>query len=170
MDIYVIYQSLTGFSERYAKAIGEKLSIPVYSLAEASTSLTEGDRIIYVSWLFGESIRDLKKVRKIYNVQAICTVGMQLNDEENICKLKLVNGIEGDMLFYMRGGYIPHKITGGYKILMDKKLASLEEELENDLKRNYISQEIEIIKIGADFFDIRNLDPFIDKMKKKGMI
>ena len=47
----IVYTSNTGFTEKYAKLLGGKLFLPVYSLEEAKGKLAAGAEIIWAgSW------------------------------------------------------------------------------------------------------------------------
>ena len=62
----VVYTSKTGHTAEYAKIIGEKTGLSVYALGEASRHISKGTEIIYLGWLFANSVRGYKKAAKRY--------------------------------------------------------------------------------------------------------
>ena len=58
----IVYTSNTGFTEKYAKLLGGKLFLPVYSLEEAKGKLAAGAEIIYLGWLMAGTVKGYRCV------------------------------------------------------------------------------------------------------------
>ena len=58
---YIVYTSNCGHTAEYARILGKKTDLKVYSLNEAVKTLDRGDKIIYLGWLFANSIKGYKK-------------------------------------------------------------------------------------------------------------
>ena len=108
----IVYTSRTGFTERYARMLGEELSLPVRPLGQAPG----GETVIYLGWLRAGGVVGLRRALRRCRVAAVCAVGMAAEVEE--AKLRRDNRLEGVPLFYLRGGYAPEKLTGFYRAMM----------------------------------------------------
>lgn len=126
MSRVVIYSSKTGFTEKYAKWLGEELTCPIFSLKEFSQ---EGfklyDSIIYAGGLYAIGINGLDKVLKQfknYKNLTILAVGLTPPKYEDIKKVIENNFDEFQQkyikFFYVRGGFDYNKLGKLDKILM----------------------------------------------------
>lgn len=71
----IVYKSNTGYTEQYAKLLGDALDMPSYSL-EKVPKCHKGGEVIYLGWLFAGNIVGYKKAAKLYKVRCVCGVGM----------------------------------------------------------------------------------------------
>ena len=53
----IVYTSNTGHTAEYAKILCKKTGLPVYALNEAAKHISNGTEIIYLGWLFANSIK-----------------------------------------------------------------------------------------------------------------
>ena len=72
----IVYTSNTGHTRRYSLLLGDQLGLPVYSLDEAKSQLSDGNPVIYLGWITAGSIKGYANVAKRYQVRAVCGVGM----------------------------------------------------------------------------------------------
>ena len=127
----IVYTSNTGFTAQYAKFLGGKLNLPVYSLDAAKRELDAGAEIIYLGWLMAGQVKGFKRARKLYKISAVCGVGMAAGDSQ-IEQIRKGNAItENIPLFTLQGGFELGKLHGIYKLMMStmkltvgKKLAA----------------------------------------------
>ena len=77
----IAYVSKQGSTERYAKLLAEKLSLKAYKLKDAIASLKQGSNVIYLGCVRADSIMDLKKAEKYFDIKLICAVGMSKTGE-----------------------------------------------------------------------------------------
>ena len=114
----IVYTSNTGYTAEYARLLGEKTGLPVYSLAEAEQKLAAGNRVIYLGWLMAGKVQGYKKAAKRYKVQAVCGVGMGGNGSQ-LEEVRKANAIpEKTPLFTLQGGFDINKLSGVYKLMM----------------------------------------------------
>ena len=72
----IVYTSNTGHTAEYAKILGKITGLPVYNLRESAKALSKKTEIVYLGWLFANSIKGYQKAKKKYTVCAICAVGL----------------------------------------------------------------------------------------------
>ena len=148
----IVYTSNTGHTAEYSKMLGAKIGLPVYALNEAAKKLQKGTEIIYLGWLFANSIKGYKKATKKYKVSAICAVGL-CDTGTAVAEVRKANSIsEETPLFTMQGGMDKTKLRGINKFMINmltKGLSSKKERTENDERmlellthdKNYVSEE-----------------------------
>ena len=71
----IVYKSNTGYTEQYAKLLGDALDMPSYSLDNVP-KCHRGGEVIFLGWLFAGNIVGYKKAAKLYKVRCACGVGM----------------------------------------------------------------------------------------------
>ena len=114
----IVYTSNTGYTAEYARLLGDKTGLPVYSLAEAEQKLAAGNRVIYLGWLMAGKVQGYKKAAKRYKVQAVCGVGMGGTGSQ-LQEVRKANAIpEKTPLFTLQGGFDIQKLSGVYKLMM----------------------------------------------------
>ena len=114
----IVYTSNTGYTAQYAKLLGEKTGLPVYSLAEAGAKLPAGNCVIYLGWLMAGKVQGYAKAAKRYRVAAVCGVGMGASGSQ-LADVRKANSL-GDALplFTLQGGFHPEKLNAGYRLMM----------------------------------------------------
>ena len=114
----IVYKSNTGYTAEYARLLGEKTGLPVYSLDEAEQKLAAGNCVSYLGWLMAGKVQGYKKAAKRYKVQAVCGVGMGGNGSQ-LREVRKANAIpEKTPLFTLQGGFDLSKLSGVYKLMM----------------------------------------------------
>lgn len=108
----IVYTSNTGYTAEYARLLGEKTGLPVYSLTEAEQKLAAGNCVIYLGWLMAGKVQGYKKAAKRYKVQAVCGVGMGGNGSQ-LEEVRKANAIpEKTPLFPFRAALISTNSAG----------------------------------------------------------
>ena len=121
----IIYISNAGHTKKYAELIGEKTGLPVYELSEAKKALTAKDEIVYLGWLFANSIKGYKKAARRYSIKAVCAVGL-CDTGTAIAEVRERNGIpEALPLFTMQGGMDKTKLRGINKFMIKMLTSAL---------------------------------------------
>ena len=114
----IVYTSNTGYTAEYARLLGEKTGLPVYSLDEAEQKLAAGNCVIYLGWLMAGKVQGYKKAAKRYKVQAVCGVGMGGNGSQ-LQDVQKANALSADMpVFTLQGGFDLSRLHGVYKLMM----------------------------------------------------
>lgn len=147
----IVYESNTGFTERYAQLLAEKLGKPAYSANEAAARLEKGADIIYLGWVMANQVCGLKKAARKWNVKAAGAVGLYPMSEANTNVLIAKNKPDFP-LFSLRGGLDYSKLKG-----MKKKLILM---IRDNLVRENNPENEDFIKVltnGGDFVSEENL-------------
>lgn len=128
MKAVVVYRSLTGFTEKYARWIAEELNSPCINLKNITKeSIPEGATVIFGGSLYAVGIlgyREFKKLTKDSNISDIIlfAVGASTYSEDILAEIKRVNLVdESDKdraLFYLRGGFNFSKLNVLNKLIM----------------------------------------------------
>lgn len=114
----IVYTSNTGYTEEYAKLLGEETRLPVYSLADAGKRLEPGSEIIYLGWIMAGTVKGYPKAAKLFRVSAVCGVGMGRTGSQ-ISELRKANNIPESLpVFTAQGGFSLGKLRGAYWLMM----------------------------------------------------
>ncbi len=147
----ILYTSNTGHTEEYAKILGEKTGLPVYSLTQAK-KLEKQTEIIYLGWLFASSIKGYKAAAKRFKIDAVLAVGL-CDTGTALEQTRKANRIPEEIpLFTVQGGMDKTKLRGINKFMIQmltramdgKKEKSADDRrmvylLKND--QNYVCEE-----------------------------
>jgi flavodoxin len=161
----IVYESSTGFTEKYAKMFAEKTGLECWSMYMAKIKVQKDEDVVYFGWIQQGEISKYKKAAKKFNVLAVCPVGIAAPSERVTEKLKEKNKI-GDLpkIFYLHGGYDPEKSVGLQGTLINMVVKDLESK-ESDLDSSQI-QMMNDLKNGADYVDENNLTPLLEWFKE----
>lgn len=152
----ILYNSNTGFTERYAKMLGEKTGLPVFSVENPPE---KGTAIIYMGWLMAGSVFGYKKAAKNYDVKAV--IGTSLAPTGTLVETIRKNcGVpEGFPVFNVQAGMNHSKLKGGYGFgikMLTKFMAK---------KKNRTAEEnamLELLIKGGDYVSEENLAGIIE--------
>ncbi len=181
MKALVIYNSQTGFTERYAKWIAEKLEAKCVSVKEAKNEkLSDFDRIIFGGWCCAGSISKLnwflpkisELVKNENNKIAIFGCGaspienpdvkVSLEKITNDIQIKLGNKFDNLDIFYCPGGFNYEKMNMPSKIAMKMFIKMLES---NKNKTEKDEVMIKMISSSYDISDKRHIEPILEFVK-----
>lgn len=115
----IVYTSNTGNTAAYAKLLGERLSLPVVSLAQAGQCIPAGSKVIYLGWLMAGNIKGYRAAAKRYSIQAVCGVGMGGTGGQTDEVRKNNNIPDTTPLFTLQGGFDRSKLRGIYRLMMN---------------------------------------------------
>ena len=117
----IVYKSNTGYTEQYAKLLGDALDMPSYSLDNVP-KCHRGGEVIFLGWLFAGNIVGYKKAAKLYKVRCACGVGMGPPTPELVPGFRAKMGIpQSTAVFYLQGGFDINKLKGPMKLIMKVK-------------------------------------------------
>lgn len=157
----IVFSSNTGFTEQYAKMLSGETGLPVYNLKEAKGKLNNGAKVIYLGWLMASKIKGLNKAKKIYDVCAVCGVGMSADDSQ-LKEMIKSNGIADTQTFLLQGGFDMNKLHGVYKFMMQmmknfvgKKLAEKPDKTAEELDM------LDLLENGGSRVSIDKLAPVL---------
>lgn len=157
----IVYTSNTGYTEKYAKLLGEQLELPAFS-AEQADSLPEGTEVLYLGWLMAGVVKGYKKAAQRFSVAAVCGVGMGPTGSQD-SDVRKNNAIPQEVpVFTLQGGFDRTKLHGIYRFMMGVMIKVMGSSLRK--KENRTPEEdamLEMVTNGGDFVDVRQLDGVI---------
>ena len=162
----IVYTSNTGTTEQYANLIGEKTGLPVYPL-DNTADIARGAEIIYMGWLMAGSVKGYKKAATLFNICALCGVGMGETGSQ-ITDVRKANSVpEGLPVFTLRGGFDMTKLSGMYRFMMSimKKTAGkkLSEKTDRTPDEDIM---LDMMLHGGSFVSVENAAPVLDWYNK----
>ena len=124
MKNIVIYQSDTGFTERYAKWIAEELNCEAVKLKGFDLKTLESfDKVIYGGWIMGNMIVGFDKLRELkLKSLVVFGVGVTPTSDTIIQTIQSQNKLGELPFFYFEGG-LDQKKLGFLKRTILKTLA-----------------------------------------------
>lgn len=155
----IVYTSNTGFTERYARMLGDRTGLPVYDL-EGRDLPVRGAKIVYLGWLMAGSVKGLNKARKRWHVQAVCAVGMgtaEMGQDRPI--REKCPGLE---VFYLQGGYDHSRLRGGYKVMMNVMRRAMEKKPAGDPAARRM---LDAVRNGTCWVTAEQLAPVVEWVK-----
>ncbi len=131
----IVYTSNTGYTAEYARLLGAKTGLPVYTLPEAGDHLAEGSAILYLGWLMAGKVQGYQKAAKRYRVLAVCGVGMGATGSQ-MQDLRKANRLPDSMpVFTLQGGFDITRLHGVYKLMMTTMVKTAGKGLANKADR-----------------------------------
>jgi hypothetical protein len=154
----IVYTSNTGYTAAYAKLLGEKLSLPVFSLARAKEQVSAGSEIIYLGWIMAGRIKGYKDAAKHYQLRGVCGVGMGGTGTQ-LAEVRQKNNLSDDMpLFTLQGGFDRSRLRGIYKFMMGIMAKTAGKALSQ--KQDRTSEEdrmLDMMLHGGNYVSLENL-------------
>ncbi len=160
----IVFTSNTGHTAEYAKMLGEKTGLPVYSLEDAQKKLENNTPVIYLGWLFANTVKGYKKASRKFKICAVCAIGL-CDTGTAIPEVRKVNAMSDEMpLFTIQGGMDKTKLHGINKFMISmliKVFTSKKEKSKDDERmiellthdKNYVCEENTITFM--EWFSIR---------------
>ena len=104
----VVYNSLTGSCEKYAKLISAALHVPAVAMGEHVRS---DGKVIYIGWARAGSIYGYAAAAKKYNIAAAVLVSMSPAGEKNIAAARKADKIGPEIaVFNVQGAFHMDKL------------------------------------------------------------
>lgn len=159
----IIYNTNTGTTEKYAKALSEKTGYECVSYAK-SKKIAADEEIIFISWVMAASLDKYKEASERFsNIKLVCGVGM-LPDEKNKMETIAKSNITEEYIL-LPGGFSIKKLTGMHKMLFTMML--------NQVKKKAGSapneKDLEKIKLFEEGFDLYHEDKLAPVLKFLGV-
>ncbi|MGN0819141.1 MAG: hypothetical protein ACI4M6_01920 [Christensenellaceae bacterium] len=148
----IVYTSNTGHTAEYARIIATKTGLKAYALKDAKNHLKKGEKIIYLGWLCANTVKGYKKAVKIFEITAVCGIGVCESGSSVDLVRKATALPENIPLFTMQGGIDKTKLHGINKLLIrmiTKGLSDKKDRNETDERtlkllsedKNYVCEE-----------------------------
>lgn len=155
--VAVVYTSNTGFTQKYANMISDKLGLPVFSFKEAKQNLKKQTKIVYIGWLFANAVKGFKKANKRFDICAVCGVGLcdtgaLVQEVRNRTHLN-----DNTPLFTLQGGIDKTKLKGLNKLLINMLIKALKAQKNPSETDKHM---LNLLSKDADYVNIENLSQF----------
>ena len=162
---YIVYTSETGHSLRYARMLSEKLDLSAIPLDEAINSVERNTEIIYIGWLFANSIKGYKKACKLFNITCTVAVGL-CPTGELLQEVRRTNSISDTApLFTVQGGMDREKLQGINKFMINTLVKVLKM---NKKPSDEDREKLRLIEAGGDFVSEDNLTAILKFYNENG--
>jgi len=161
----IVYLSNTGFTKAYAQMISRETKLEAYTFKEAGEKLKSGDKVFYMGWILGGRIKGYTRAALMYNVVALCGVGMTFKTENTEKRLREACGIYSPKVkvFYAQAGFYPERIENGVHAFM---MRSAYKSFKNASKPDpYKKEMLEMMEKGGDYSSIEKVQPVIEWIK-----
>ena len=153
----IVYESKTGFTQRYADMLARKTRLKVFRVKELS-KVNQDEEIIFLGWMKAGKIQGIDKLHK-HNVKVVCGSGTGRTAEPSAEVVIARNKIEGIPFFYLRGGGLPLKeLKGLDKLMLSMFLKMLKSRKDKDEE---LKEAISNIENGFDGVKEENLEPVL---------
>lgn len=154
----IVYTSNTGHTAAYAEILGRKTGLPVYTLDHARKVLQKGTPIIYMGWLFANSLKGYRRAAKRFDIRAVCGVGLCDTGcllEEVRRSISLSQQIP---LFTMQGGMDKTRLHGvnRWMIGMLMRMLRAKKDRTQDDERM-----LTLLETDANYVDEKHTDAFM---------
>ncbi len=160
----IVYTSNTGYTQRYAKMLGEKTGLRVYSLKDIK-SLEKGTVIIYLGWLFASSVKGYNKAKKRFDISAVVGIGLGDTGSQIEQVRKAIALDETIPLFTVQGGMDNDKLRGMNKFMIKMLTKSMSAKAERSDDENRM---LDLIINGGDYVSEDNLSDVLNWWKNLG--
>lgn len=154
----VVYTTNTGSTERYAKMLGSRIDLPVYTLDDAKKVLERDTPIIYLGWLMAGSVKGYKEAEKYFCVRMVCAVGMgaagtQLQEVRNKNQISSSTAV-----FTLQGGFEMAKLRGVYRLMMSLMVKTAGKALAEKADRTPEEDDmLDLMRNGGSRVSLENL-------------
>ena len=153
----IVYESNTGFTEKYATMLGASTKLPVYSTAQAKRVLKRKSTVIFLSWINSGNVVGVEKIKKRYDLYAVGAVGIMPSSPER--EAGLVTRHELCVpVFTLRGGVDLEKLRGTKRLALKILAENVRSKNENDPKSE-IDEVIEGLENGCDYVSDAEMEP-----------
>ena len=169
-NMIVLYNTWTGFTQRYAQLIGKELDCPVQTLKDAPADLSQYDAVVFGSRLHAGSLDGWKKAQGLLQSRGakklvVCATGAMPNEaEEQIQKVWEQNLTRSEQKtiphFYLQAGLCYEKMGGVDRAMMKfaawamtRKKAKTEEDkaFQNAISGSYDISDPKYIRPLVDY-------------------
>ena len=149
----IVYQSNTGFTQEYAEMLGKSTRRKVCRLDEARSRLEKGSPVLYMGPLMAGHISGLDRAGKLFQVCAVCGVGMSPPGPEVMAAMRRSNYVGDAPVFYLQGGWAPQKVSWIKRRMVFMAARQMAGE--------------EFLKQGGSFVAYKNLAPLENWLEKQ---
>ena len=155
----IIYTSNSGYTKQYAEMLSQKTGVPAYNTANSIPPQTRGKPVLYMGWIMAGNIQGYAKAAKLYDIRAVCQVGMAPPSQDQIQEAKKKLGIDVP-IFYLQGGFDMNRLHGVYKLMMRLMSKKIIGDMEKLPERTQEQEELyKMATVGLSCVKDENLAP-----------
>lgn len=123
--IAIVYTSRAGHTRKYARLLGERICLAVYSLEEAAVQLAAGSPVIYMGWIRASRVVGLSGAARRFAVCAVCGVGL-CDSGTLVAEVRRASAIPQEVpLFTLQGGIDRSGLKGMDRLMISMLLRGL---------------------------------------------
>ena len=159
----IVYNSNTGFSERYAKMLSKATGVRAYALEDAWKELPKDTPIVYVCWVMGNALPQVRKVSKTVYLRAIGAVGLNQGPHADAA-IRTECGLPNSFpLFLLPGGLKLDRLNFAHRMLLKLVERQTDRTIQKALRPAEDSvQFLEQLRNGCDLVSEESLEPLVD--------
>lgn len=162
----IVYVSNSGFTKKYAEYLSTAIGVPAFSLDEAKSKVAKKADIVFMGWLMAGGIKGYKKANKLYNVKALCGVGMGTPTDSEHKRISSQNNCPADKFFLLQGGFDLNKLHGIYKFMMTAMKKTAGKALSDKADKTPEDEKmLDLMLNGGDCTSLENLAGVIEFLK-----
>jgi hypothetical protein len=166
----IVYQSSTGFTQRYAEMLSAATGMKVQNMKEAFKKLSAGTEVIFMTSMMAGRLNGLSKAQKHFDIKAIVGVGMSWPSEKVLSSMIEANKLNETPSFYAQGGLDWNKLHGIKKLMLSMMCKSIVAKKDDPNLTEEDKKNIKLFTEGGDFVSSGNLKPvieWVDKARKQ---
>lgn len=162
----IVYNSNTGFSERYAKMLSKATGVRAYSVEEAKKELPKDAPIVYVCWVMGNLLVGASKISRRFYIRAVAAVGLNQGPHAEGA-IRAQSGLPDSIpLFLLPGGLKLEKLNVFHRLLLKMVESETVKQIQKSVRPTDDSLEfLEQLRNGCDLVDEAHLEDLIDWVK-----
>ena len=162
----IVYNSNTGFSERYAKMLSKATGVRSYSMEEARKELPKDAPILYVCWVMGNALPKVSQISRRFYIRAVAAVGLNQGPHAERA-IRAQSGLPNSIpLFLLPGGLKLEKLNVYHRLLLKIVESKTAKQIKKALRPTDDSLVfLEQLRNGCDLVDEAYLEDLIDWVK-----
>ena len=166
----IVYTSNTGNTEQYARMLAARTGLPVYSVKDAETALSQGASVIFMGWIRASVIVGYCEAAARYAVACVLAVGMGETGGQ-LPELRKKNGLAESLpLFTLQGGLFPAKLRGMNAFMINFSRRKAIKVLKAEKKRTEAQNAMLImLSKGASFVQEKHLQKPLFWLQTQGI-
>ncbi|MGM9552740.1 MAG: hypothetical protein ACI3V2_00415 [Faecousia sp.] len=159
----IVYTSNTGHTQQYALLLGEKLDLPVFSLADAASQCS-GSPVIYLGWIHASHVKGYAKAAKRFDLCAVCGVGL-CDTGTLISEVRKATAIPADIpLFTLQGGIDRGRLKGADKLMISMLIKGLASQKQRSMQDDRM---LELLRRDENYVSPENLAGVLQWYREK---
>lgn len=150
----IVFTSNTGHTEQYARLLGSRIGLPVFSLREAEKCLSAGTPILYLGWIHASHVKGYADAARRFRVCAVCGVGL-CDNGTMLAEVRKATAIPTETpLFTLQGGLDRSRLKGMNKLMISMLAKGLASQKQRTAQEERM---LELLQADASYVSAENL-------------